>query len=123
MIFPNYYSYFTFLGPKHELGPHRAEEHVDADFSAHGAKYWRTESTPHFQNWLAAIRSRKHEDLTADVEQGHLSASVCHLAKISCKLGRSLQIDPKSERFVGDPEADELLTREYRKPFVVPDTV
>ena len=71
----------------------------------------------------SAIRSGKHEDLSADVEQGHLSCSVCHLAKISANLGRSVHFDPKTERFVNDPEADRFLTREYRKPYVVPDQV
>ena len=122
MVFPNYYSYYTFLGPKREPGPCKTEAHVDAE-KGYAGNYWKTESTPHFQNWVAAIRSRKHEVLNADVEQGHLSASVCHLAKISCKLGRSVQLDAKTERFVGDSDADKCLTREYRKPYVVPDTV
>ena len=49
--------------------------------------------------------------------------SVCHLAKISCKLGRSVHFDPKTERFVNDPAADKFLKREYRPPYVVPDVV
>ena len=81
------------------------------------------EDLPHFQNWVKAIRSRKATDLNADVEQGHFSTATCHLAKISCALGRSVEFDPKTERFVNDPEADKLLTREYRKPYVVPETV
>jgi len=115
MIFPDYSSYYTFLGPKNEPGP----------FKSSGASFdWRDESAPHFRNWLSAIRSRRHEDLNADVEQGHLSASVCHLAKISCKLGRSVHFDPKTERFVNDPQADRFLRREeYRKPYVIPDEV
>jgi predicted dehydrogenase len=114
MIFPDYSSYYTFLGPKNEPGPFKtAGPGID----------WRNESVPHFRNWTGAIRSGKHEDLNADVEQGHLSCSVCHLAKISAKLGRSVHLDPNSERFVNDPEADKFLTREYRKPYVVPDQV
>jgi predicted dehydrogenase len=114
MIFPDYSSYYTFLGAKHEPGPFKtAGPGID----------WRTESIPHFRNWTNAIRSGKHEDLSADVEQGHLSCSVCHLAKISANLGRSVHFDPKTERFVNDPEADRFLTREYRKPYVVPDQV
>ncbi len=38
-------------------------------------------------------------------------------------VGKTLTVDLKTERFVDDPEADKLLTREYRKPFVVPDKV
>ncbi len=114
MIFPDYSSYYTFLGPKNEPGPFKtAGPGID----------WRTESIPHFRNWLNAIRSRNHADLNADVEQGHRSATVCHLAKISCKLGRSVHFDPQTEKFVNDPEADKFLRREYRKPYVVPDEV
>jgi len=114
MIIPDYVSYYTFLGPKNEPGPSQT---ASADFN------WANESVPHFQNWLAAIRSGKHEDLTADIEEGHKSATVCHLAKISQKLGRSVHFDPQTERFVNDPEADKYLKREYREPYVVPDQV
>lgn len=122
MIFPDYSSYYTFLGPNHEPGPFKTAGPHDAA-KGYAGTFWRTESTPHFRNWAKAIRSGKHEDLNADVEQGHLSCSVCHLAKISAKLGRSVHFDPKTERFVNDPEADRFLTREYRKPYVVPDQV
>ena len=114
MIIPDYSSYYTFMGPKHVPGPFRSDS---AGFN------WRTESIPHFRNWMKAIRSRRHEDLNADVEQGHLSVSICHMAKISCKLGRAVHLDPKTERFINDPEANKLLTREYRAPYIVPDVV
>ena len=111
MIIPDYSSYYVFLGPNREPGPHKAEpDHPMMDL-------------PHFQNWIAACRSRRHEDLTADVEQGHLSTALCHLAKISDQLKRSVRFDPKTERFVGDEEANKLLRREYRAPYVVPETV
>jgi hypothetical protein len=45
------------------------------------------------------------------------------MANISYKLGRALAFSGENEKFVNDAEADALLTREYRKPFVVPDTV
>jgi predicted dehydrogenase len=111
---PDYVSYYTFLGPKNEPGPFKT---ASADFN------WADESVPHFRNWIAAIRSGNHEDLTADIEEGHKSATVCHLAKISQKLGRCVHFDPKTERFVDDPEADKHLKREYREPYVVPDQV
>ena len=114
MIIPDYVSYYTFLGPKNEPGPFKT---ASADFN------WADESVPHFRNWIAAIRSGKHEDLNADVEEGHKSVTVCHLAKISQKLGRCVHFDPKTERFVNDPEADKFLKREYRAPYVVPEQV
>jgi predicted dehydrogenase len=123
MIFPDYSSYYTFLGPKNEPGPFKSARNARDPKIPGQLIDWRSESAPHFKNWLSAIRSRNHEDLNADVEQGHLSTTVCHLAKISCKLGRSVHLDPKTERFVGDPEADKFLKREYRKPYEVPNEV
>jgi hypothetical protein len=41
----------------------------------------------HFDNFVKAVRSRKHEDLNADISEGHLSASLCHLANISYRAG------------------------------------
>jgi predicted dehydrogenase len=38
-------------------------------------------------------------------------------------VGRSLAFDPAKEKFVGDDEANQLLTRPYRAPFVVPEKV
>ena len=60
---------------------------------------------------------------TADIEEGHLSSAYCHLGNIAYRLGRKLQINPSTESFVNDSEADTMLTREYRAPFVVPTQV
>lgn len=123
MIFPDYSSYYSFLGPKNEPGPFKTAGQTRDALSAAQLTDWRAESAPHFKNWLDAMRSRRHTDLNADVEQGHLSTTVCHLAKISCRLGRSVHFDPRTERFVDDPEADRLLRREYRAPYIIPDEV
>ena len=53
----------------------------------------------------------------------HLKAQGVNLAEAKCHIGPRLEFDPKAERFVGNREADNLLTRQYRKPFVVPDKV
>jgi hypothetical protein len=53
----------------------------------------------------------------------HLKDNRLDLDATACRLGRKLTLDPKAETFVGDKEADALLTREYRKGFVVPDKV
>ena len=45
------------------------------------------------------------------------------LGKTTYRMGRALKIDPQAERFIGDPEADKLLTQEYRAPYVVPEKV
>jgi predicted dehydrogenase len=121
----------------------------------------------HFANFVKAVRSRKPEDLSADILEGHLSSALCHLGNISYRLGklqpfsketkafgddkeayeslarmeehlkenkvpldktsyhlgRKLAVDPRAETFINDSEANAMLTREYRKPFIVPEKV
>jgi predicted dehydrogenase len=120
-------------------------------------------------SFLQAVRSRKVEDLNADVEHGHYSSALCHLANISYRLGEKvpfaaktkalgdnrevvetftnlqenltgvgvkleessyqlgqvLAFDARDEQFVGTgaEKANSLLTRSYRRPFVVPENV
>jgi hypothetical protein len=57
------------------------------------------------------------------VETAHLASGLAHLGNISYRLGRQLTFDPAREKFVGDAEADKMLKRDYRKPFVVPEKV
>ncbi|MBI1787274.1 MAG: Gfo/Idh/MocA family oxidoreductase [Acidobacteria bacterium] len=83
----------------------------------------RGDTSPHMANFLAAVKSRRHRDLHADIEIAQHSASLCHLANISYRLGRKLAFDPSRWQFAGDREADKMLTREYRKPYVVPEKV
>jgi predicted dehydrogenase len=77
----------------------------------------------HFANFVKAVRARDHKLLHADIEEGHLSSAYCHLGNIAYRLGRKLHINPSTESFVNDPEADAMLTRHYREPFVVPEKV
>ena len=81
------------------------------------------ERAGHWANFLDAVRAGKDSALHADIEQGHLSTALCHLANISYRVGRSLKFDGAKERFVQDRDADAHLSRAYRKPFVVPERV
>ena len=83
----------------------------------------RTAGGDHFANWVKAIKSRKTEDQNAPVETAHLSSSLAHLGNISDRVDRQLAFDPVKEKFIGDKEADTMLTRKYRPGFVVPDKV
>ena len=111
MIIPDYSSYYVFLGPDREPGP---------SDSVPGNPMMDTD---HFRNWIAAIRSRKPGDLLAEIEEGHYSSALAHLANIAYRTGHTLTFDPKTERFADDASANELLTRSYRSPYVVPDQV
>ena len=82
-----------------------------------------TKRDEHWANFIGAVRSRKRQDLTAEIEEGALSCTLMHLANISYRVGRTLQWDAKTMTCVGDEEANRLLTREYRAPFVVPHNV
>ena len=78
------------------------------------------ENRYHIQNFLECVRTRNKP--TADVEIGHRSNSVCHLVNICRDVGRKLQWDPQTERFVGDEQANSLLRRPRRKGYELPQT-
>jgi predicted dehydrogenase len=73
----------------------------------------------HMKNFLAACRSRNYRELRAEIEIGAVSAALCHLANVSYRVGRRLTWDDGRRNFAGDSEANKLLTRDYRKPYVV----
>ena len=77
----------------------------------------------HFQNFIDAVRARDYKILNGDIEEGHLSSVLCHLAMTAYQLGRTLEFDPKKERYVDDDEANATVKRKYREPFVIPDEV
>jgi predicted dehydrogenase len=77
----------------------------------------------HFANFIDAVRRRSPSFLHGPVETAHTSSALAHLGNISYRLGRRLTFDPAKETFVGDSEADAMLTRNYRKPFIVPAQV
>lgn len=77
----------------------------------------------HFGNFVDAVLANDPGRLNAPIIEGHLSSALCHLANISYRLGREVNFDPKAENFGSDQEANALLTREYRAPFVMPATV
>jgi predicted dehydrogenase len=81
------------------------------------------DSSDHWANFIDAIRSGKNETLNCDIIEGHYSSTLPHLANISYRLGRELKFMGDYEKFVNDPEADTMLTREYREPYIVPKKI
>jgi len=104
--------YKTYFGTKNEPGPAKSENDIPPEERSDG---WK--------NLIDCVRSRKREDLDNDILEGHMSAALGHLGVISYRTGRKLVFNPETEKFVKDPEADKLLTRTYRKPYVMPDKV
>jgi predicted dehydrogenase len=110
----------SYMGRQNEKGPGRE---APAAGSGSDPNVLTSIEYPHYQNWVDAIRANDRKLLTCDIEEGHLSAALAHLGNIAYRVKRGLRFDGKTERFVGDPEADKLLTRTYRAPFVIPEKV
>ena len=72
----------------------------------------------HMKDFLAAIDARSKP--IADIEEGYISTASCILANMSMKLGRTLAWDPQQQRIAGDEEANRLMARPYRSPWVHP---
>ena len=77
----------------------------------------------HYQNFINAIRQGNPRQFNKSIEEGFYTCALVHLANISYRLGRSLEFDPETQRIVGDEQANSMLRRRYREPFVVPERV
>jgi predicted dehydrogenase len=76
---------------------------------------------PHAENFLKCISTR--EKPNADIEIAHQSTLLCHLANIAWRTRSALEFDAANETIVGNPAAQALMRREYRKEFEVPSSV
>jgi predicted dehydrogenase len=110
LVVKGYGTYESYLGEKREKGPARSEG---------------GELTLHFKNWIDAIRARDMSIQNAPVQTGHLASSLAHLGNISYRLGRQLEFDPVAERFIGEGEneANSMLSRDYRAPYLLPEVI
>lgn len=72
---------------------------------------------PHVVNFLECMRSRKKTN--SDIETTHRSTTAAHLGNIALRTGRKVRWDAAREQFPDDAEANKMLTREFRKPWVV----
>ena len=91
------------------------EDRTEKDLERHVASAIRR----HMQDFLQVISARGKP--VADIEQGHISTASCILANLSQKLGRSLTWDADKQQIVGDAEANRLLRRPYRQPWIHPE--
>jgi predicted dehydrogenase len=108
LVVKGYSSYEIFLGRERTPGPQRKEgEPMKA----------------HMANFLQAMRSRKTSDQNGPVETAHRASALAHLGNIAFRTGRVLTFDPVVEKFVGDAQANAMLTRKYRAPYIVPEKV
>lgn len=77
----------------------------------------------HFGNFADAVRARDPKLLHAEIGETALSTAMCHLGNIAYRVGRELRFDPVAMRFPEDAQANAMLRREYRAPYIVPDAV
>jgi predicted dehydrogenase len=87
---------------------YRPSEIVDRKDHAKGGEH---------RNFLDCVRSRK--PCYAPAETGHRTITIAHIGNIAMLLGRKLKWDPEAERFVGDTEADAMLSRKQREPWTI----
>ncbi len=92
------------------------EDKTEKDLETHVAPAIRH----HMQDFLAAIDSRGKP--VADIEEGYISTASCILANMAMKTGRTLRWDPAKQRVADDEQANRLLARPYREPWVHPST-
>jgi len=83
---------------------------LETEFSS-GDFRFRTERN-HMRDFLDCVKTRRQT--IAPVEAGHRSASLGHLSKIACMLGRKVEWNPKTERFIDDDMANNMLSRPNR---------
>lgn len=108
MIVPSYNSYQVYYGRQRREGPSRSE------------------GGNHYANFIEAMRKRDRSILNADVEEGHLSSALCHLANAAYRVERTINFDPVSEQAIDDKEANDILMgrdRGYRGDFELPENV
>jgi predicted dehydrogenase len=110
----------SYRGWKDEKGP---GSDAPAEQGGSDPRVLTSIESPHYQNFIDALRAEDPKLLTCDIHEGHLSSALPQLANIAYRTGHQLTFDGKSETFVNDKDADRLLSREYRKGFEVSGTM
>jgi predicted dehydrogenase len=119
LVVDGYDSYKTYLGQNREPGKSGSDggdSGTEMDRGLGGTDL-------HFANFIEAVRKHDASILNAPVETAHLASGLAHLGNIAYRTNRVLNFNPQSETFVNDPEADMMLTRNYREGFEVPERV
>ena len=96
-----------YFGPKNEPGP---GANVPAPTGGSDPLALTSTELPHYQNFVDAIRANDTSLLNSGILDGHLSSTLPHLANIAHRVGHSLTFDGRTETFVDDKKADQLLT-------------
>ncbi len=103
------------------LGRHGGWEVFNAKWESVRNQPGRLADNAHRDNFIECVHTRKAPN--APIEEGHLSAALCHYGNISYLVGRKLVIDPEIEGFIDDPAANSYIKRTYRDKWTVPEEV
>jgi predicted dehydrogenase len=108
MVFSRRGAFTVYLGRKGDKGPTETKES-------------RSNSglDEHLDDFLQAVRTRTSTRASAEI--AHHSCALVHLGEIAFRTRGQLDFDPQSEQFVGCDEANELLTKPYRAPYLFPE--
>lgn len=80
-------------------------------------------SAGHSANFIDAVRSGDYRDLNCDILEGHMSSVLPHLGNIAYRVGETLEFYGEYEKFIDNDEANLLLSRRYRHPYIIPEKV
>ena len=119
LVVDGYSKYKTYLGKDRTPGQSGDDGAIEASGMDRGAGG----TDGHFKNFIEAVRKHDASILNAPIETGHLSSGLAHLGNIAYRMEKVLTFNPQAEKFVNDPEADKMLTRNYRKGYEVPNKV
>jgi hypothetical protein len=109
MIFSRRGAFSVFLGPKGTPGPTEGKE-------LRGRRGYEE----HMAEFLTAVRHRT--PTRAAPEVAHRGCALVHLGEIAYLTRGRLDFDPQTQRFVNCEEANQLLTKQYREPYLLPET-
>jgi hypothetical protein len=79
------------------------------------------DEVPKFRRFFRAVRSRRQDPLPVSVEDAHIACLHCQLGNIAYRTGHTLNFDPDTEQFLDCKPANEMLKRDYREGFEVPE--
>lgn len=98
---------------------------MEASAAIGGDTSFRTapDSKGHFGNFIDGVRSGNRFDLNCDIDTGYMSTALPIIANIAYRLGTTLRFDDEFEKFIGNEEANMMLSRNYRAPYIVPHHV
>jgi len=116
-------SYKTYFGKDNESGPSKTADDKSEPKDKNVIQEFKGTDGPHMANFIDCVRTRRWQDLNADILEGHLSTTIILLGNTAYRTGRTLKFNGRAEKFVDDNDANSYLTRLYRQPYTLPEKI